>query len=339
MRRIVVTGGSGFFGGAIVERLRADGFLPLVASRRTTSDIVVDVEDRDSLRRGLRAGDVVVDAAGPFQRRTMCLVKAAIDVRFDLIDIADSLAYVRAVYALRQRIDTSGISVYTACSSVSAIAAAMIRHSGIDSPLRVTGFLAPATKHTAVAGTAASLLGSVGRPVEVLEEGNLITRAGWRQTATFPMPGRLGNITGHLFESADAITLPAVWPSLQTVNLFVDTNVRGLNTLFRAAANYAVLRRLIERCQPLGLRMSRWLGSAAGGLGYEVEEPGGRIVRLAWTSDHQGYLTSVAPAAIVAQKLAQGDRVDTGLVAADRYVEPDELIAYLNRVGIKLTVF
>ena len=121
-----------------------------------------------------------------------------------------------------------------------------------------------------------------------------------------PVPFR--NITGYLFESADAITLPAVWPSLLAVNFFVDTNVRGLNKVFRAAANSAALRRLIQWCQPLGLRMSRVLGSESGGLAYEVEDAGGLVVRLALTSDHDGYITPVVPAVLVAQSLAQGKR-------------------------------
>ena len=50
MRRIVVAGGMGFFGAAAVERLRADGCDPLVASRRTG----LNVEDSESIRRFLR---------------------------------------------------------------------------------------------------------------------------------------------------------------------------------------------------------------------------------------------------------------------------------------------
>ena len=90
MRRILVAGGFGFFGSAVVAALRAEGLAPLVASRRVGADIVMDVEDREGISRSLRSGDVVIDAVGPFQQRSMRLVEAAAAMGFDLVDLADS---------------------------------------------------------------------------------------------------------------------------------------------------------------------------------------------------------------------------------------------------------
>ncbi len=334
MRRVVVLGGYGFFGGAVVELLRAEGLEPLIGSRRSGADVVVDVEDRDSIGRALRPRDVVIDAVGPYQTRTTRLVEAAAECGFDVIDLADSLDYVLAVHRLKQSIDAAGIRVYSACSAMSSISAAMIRLSGIANPARLTGFLVPATRHTAVAGTAASLFCSVGRPIQVLEDKALVSRAGWRKSRSFQLPPPVNIRTGFLFESCDAVTLPALWPSLNAVEFFVDTNVRGLNNLFSVAARIPPLRSLMNKSQRFGLRFSRILGRTMGGLGYEVEGEDGRIVRLAFTAENRGYITAVAPAVIVARGLVAGKCEQAGLVTADQHCDPEELVQYLSDANI-----
>lgn len=334
MKRIVVAGGFGFFGGAIVEALRAEGLSPLVGSRRAGADVMIDVEDNTSISRALRHGDVVVDAVGPFQNRSTRLLEAAIEVGFDVIDLADSLSFVASVYRLRERIDGARIRVLTACSGISSVSACAVRLSGLSQPVRVTGFLVPATRHTAVAGTAASLFASVGRPIEVFADGALRPQQGWGSRRSFPMPEPVGTRTGYMFESADAITLPAVWPSLKSVEFYVDTNVRGLNALFCLAARVPLMRKVLDRLQRPGLRMSRWLGRSSGGLGYEVESADARIVRLTFTAATRGYMTAIAPAVIAAKLLAEDRGQEHGLIPPDRHVAPEQFLAYVQRHGI-----
>ena len=163
MRRIVVLGGLGFFGGAAADLLRSKGAKPVLASRRPQADLRVDAEDPASIRAALRPGDVVLDAAGPYQRRTTALVEAAAEIGFDAVDLNEDLGHAERVLALRPRIDAAGIRVLTACSSVSAISAAAVRKAGIAAPVRVDVFLAPASRFTARPGTGAALLASVGR--------------------------------------------------------------------------------------------------------------------------------------------------------------------------------
>ena len=123
-RRIVVIGGTGLFGGAAVELLRAEGVAPLVAARRAARDsgrppdLRLDAEDPAALRAALLPGDVVLDAAGPFQERSAALVEAALDVGGDVIDLSDSLGHFLKIDALRPRIEAKGIRVLTSCSSV-----------------------------------------------------------------------------------------------------------------------------------------------------------------------------------------------------------------------------
>ncbi len=224
MKRVIVLGGQGLFGRTIVDQLQAVGIRSLVAGRHSKADVQINANDTASIRAAVAPGDLVIDTAGPFQRRTMALVQAAIDIGFDLIDINDNLRYAEQILALEKQIAAAGIRVLSSASSVSAFAAAAVEQSGISEPLRITAFLAPATRHTANRGTALSLIESVGQPVRVWRNGKLQTLTGWGEQRRFEMPSPLGPIRGRLFKSADAVFLPRIWPSLKTVEMFVDAN-------------------------------------------------------------------------------------------------------------------
>lgn len=335
MRRIVVLGGSGFFGAAAVEQLRAKGAAVMSASRRPEADLRLDVEEPASLRAALDEGDVVIDTVGPFQNRTTALVEAALEIGFDLIDISDSLAYVTMLYKLQERIDASGIRVLTACSSLSAVSAAMVRRSGVDDPVRVTEVLVPATRYTANPGSGGSLLRSVGHPIRVLREGRLVTQTGWCESGVFQLPPPIGTIHGYLCESPDAVTLPRIWPEVRTVEFYVDSQVPGFNTTFALAARSRPIRRLVARLQSAGLQLARFLGSRSGCLALEVEGSDGSVTRCALVGKDKGYLTPIAPAVLAAQAIAEGRFEGCGLLLPHQYVEPGELFDYLSSLGIQ----
>ena len=331
----MVLGGLGFFGAAAVKLLKAEGIAAVRASRRAAADVQVDVEKSASLQAALRAGDVVIDTVGPFQERTTALVAAALEIGFDVIDISDSLAYTQKVYGLQQRIEASGIRVLTACSSLSAVSAAMVRLSGVAEPVRVTEVLAPATRYTANPGSGGSLLRSVGRPIRVLREGRLATETGWSEACKFRLPSPIGTVRGYLCESPDAVTLPRIWPSVRTVEFYVDSRTPGYNAVFALAARWRPVRRLVIRLQPAGLALARLLGARTGCLAFEIEGADGRVVHCALVGGEQGYLTPIVPAVLAARSIAEGRFEVRGLVPPDRHVEPAALLDYLGSLGIQ----
>ncbi|HEX5726912.1 MAG TPA: hypothetical protein VFX98_15665 [Longimicrobiaceae bacterium] len=334
MRRVLVLGGYGFFGRAAAGLLRELGVRPLLASRRPGAEVVVDVEDVASLRLALRPGDVLLDAVGPFQRRTTALVEAALERCCAVVDLADALDYVQAVQALAERAAQAGVALLPACSSVSALSAAMVRWSGIERPVRFAGFLVPAARHSAVRATAASLFASVGRPVRVLEDGRLLARDGWSRARRFAFPPPVGPRAGRLFETADAVTLPTALPGLRAVESYVDTNVVGLNALFAMAARVPALRSMVEKAQPLGVPLARVLGGRAGGVGAEVEDEDGRIVRMAVAGSERSYLAAVVPAALAVRALAEDRFEGRGVIPPHLQVDDGELRALLARLGM-----
>src|SRR2546422_5921249 len=149
VRRVVVLGGTGFFGRAVAGRLGALGLKSITASRRAGAGIRIDAESRASLKSALRPFDVVLDAAGPFQKRTTALVEAAIETGFDVIDLSDSLRYAERVADLRLRIEAAGIRVLTSCSSISTVSVSALRLCGLEQPIRLSLVLQPATRATA----------------------------------------------------------------------------------------------------------------------------------------------------------------------------------------------
>lgn len=334
MRRIVVIGGLGFFGAAAAELLRRDGTPPLVASRRRGADLLADAEDPASLRAALRAGDVVIDAAGPFQRRSTVLVETCLAMGCDVVDLADSLDYVRTIQQLAGRIDSGAGRVLTACSSVSAVSAALVRLAGVDRPVRVSAFLAPATRNTSTAATVQSLFSTLERPVRILRDGALVERRAFGETRAFDFPPPVGGVRARLAESADAVTLPCVWPALGDVDFWVDTRRRVLNVMFAAAARAGTLRSLLRAAQPIGRRVAKRFGARSGGFAVEVEDATGRRISTGFVHSTHSFIVAVAPAVLATRRIAAGTFDSSGLVPADRQVDPWELLDYLRRAGV-----
>jgi len=331
VRRIVVAGGAGFFGRNVSGLLRADRLQPLIAGR-TGEEVALDVEDPRSLRAALRAGDVVVDTAGPYQSRTTALVEAAIEVGADVIDLNEGLEYAKAVAPFDARARERGVAILSSCSAVSAVAAVFVQLSGVVRPARVSALVAPASRETAHTGTVRALLASVGRPVEVRRNGAPHIATGWRETRHFELPRR----RGHLVGSALPLTLPRIWPGLRDVDCWTDTGTLGANAVLSVASMSGALRDLAEALMPLGQLAARVLGARRGAFAVEIEDGEGRISRLALTSSRRSYLIAAAPAALAARALAEGRFTERGVVRADRYVNAEELIEYLRALGIEL---
>lgn len=332
----MVVGGTGFFGRAAADLLRGFGLAPVIAARR--AELRVDVEDPASIRAALRASDVVVDAAGPFQQRSAALAAAAIEIGFDLVDLADALGYVERIIALDGRAREAGVRLLPACSTASAVSSALIAWSGIDRPVRFQALLVPATRHTAVPATAASLLASVGRPVRVLRGGGLVEAAGFGSAFSLPTGDTMGVRRGRLFEVADAVTLPTAYPSLRQVEWFVDPNVRGLAVVLRLAARMRPLRSVLDRTTRAALPLARLLGREHGGFGAEIEDDAGTRVRVAITARRDAHRLAVLPAALAARALLRGEFEPTGVIPPHRQVPADVLRAEAERLGFAIEV-
>jgi hypothetical protein len=335
---VVVLGGGGFFGGIAVALLRDRGVVPLTPSRGEA-----DADDVEALRRYLRRGDVVLDAAGPFQSRTLALLDAAIDTGADVVDLSDSLDYAERVLLMGERVGAAGTRVLNGCSSVSAVTAAAVETSGIADRVAVSVCLAPASAETATRGTAASLLASLGAPVRRLRNGRLETARGWSEHRDFHALGlgralgrRRDGVRGHLTESGDAVTLPLAWPGLRDVDFWVDANAPAVNALLGVLARLPGGGRRLQPVAPAGVWAARRLGSRQGGLVIEVRGRDGEVRYCSLTSGARSYLVAVLPAVLAVEAILAG-RVPLGLVPANRQVPARELFAAMRASGIVVT--
>jgi hypothetical protein len=326
----VLLGRGGFFGSAIADALRARGIEP-----QSPSHAQVDAESGDALMSNLLPGDVVIDAAGPFHQRTTTLLEAAIRRGFDVIDLSDNLDYALAAYAMNERLQAANVRVFTSCSAVSAVTAAAVRRSGIEEPIGVSVCLLPASRDSSSSGTTSSLLRSLSRPIRELRDGRLTAATGWGRSRTFRLPLTRHEVRGYLAESADAVTLPRVWPSLRDVDFYVDTQVFGLNRMIALGSRLPAGARLVELAAPIGRPLARLLGSRSGGYVVEVAAADRHTATTALVAKRRSYLTAVLPATLAARTLAGDEVPPPGVVPADRLCDPDELFAELQKVGIE----
>lgn len=309
MKRIVVLGGTGFFGNLIVERLRAAGLEPLVASR--SAEMKIDANSRDDLHAHLKQRDLVIDAAGPFQTRTPALIEAAGKVGFDVIDINDSADYTAMVYQHEAPIASAGIRVLTACSSLSTVSAAVLGMSSITSPRRITAYLRPASRITANAGSVASFLQS---------------QFGRARTIQFGEP--IGLRRGVSIKSVDSVTLPRYFPSLREAELVVDAGIPGSNFLLAKPE----LRQYVLRYQNRLVPIARRIGPKSGILAYEIVGSGGS--KHQYFTGAKAHLTAVLPAVMAATAIAAGRFPHRGVVPPLQHVNASELFEAMWKEGI-----
>ncbi len=311
MKRVVVLGGSGFFGGLIAGRLRAAGIEPLVASR-TRGDLQINADDPASIRANIKQRDLVIDAAGPFQKRTPALVDAARTIGFDIIDLSDSPEYTSMVYEREWPIGSAGIRVLTACSTLSTVTAYAIATSGIDQPQWVRTYLMPASRFTASGAAVDAFL------------------AGFEGSArTFRFPDPAGNRTGLRVRSVDAVTIPRAFPSVRIAELYVDTGMASGNLLLR----FPFFRRLIERYRSTAVKLARRMGETRGMLGYEIATTL-RHKELIFTGA-KTHMLAILPAVLATTAIVNQQYKQRGLIPPAQHVDHEQLRAAIEAEGIR----
>ena len=284
MKRVVVLGGAGFFGRLIVERLAKAGLQPIVASR-THGDLRIDANNADDLKKNLKPRDLVVDCAGPFQKRNSALIETARTMGVDIVDISDSVEYASMVYKYEAPISAAGIRVLTACSSLSTISAAVLKSLSVDEPRRLSAYLVPAIRHTASTSTIesvqAALIGSFKR---------------------FHFPKPIGTRVGVTAKTVDSVTLPRIFPTLKTTDLTVDLRFPGMNLALAAVPRWQFARRMMEKFQSKALGFAKTFGTTHGVLGYEIASKVGFKYRI-FTGD-RSYMLAVLPAILASISIA-----------------------------------
>lgn len=312
MKRIVILGGTGFFGRLIAERLTAAGQKPLLASRSST-EMRIDANVPEDIKANLKQRDLVIDAAGPFQRRTSALIEAARSIGFDLIDLSDSPEYTAMIYKHEAPVRAAGIRVLTACSALSTVSAIVLNSSGVEQPKKLSVYLMPASRYTANPAAIESMLASAD---------------GGHRTIYFPQT--LGERSGLTVKSVDMVTLPRLFPSLRFTELIVDMGVPGANDALRLKA----VRSMIGRFQKQVVKVAHALGRSKGILAYEIAHATGHRYQV--FKGERSYILAVIPAVLAALAIANGKFPQRGIVPPTEHVNAVEFLDAVRKEGIEV---
>jgi hypothetical protein len=228
------------------------------------------------------------------------------------------------------------VRILPACSTASAVSHAMLVWSELEDPVRLTVFLVPTPRHTAVVGTAASLLATVGAPVTVLRDGERSPQRGFGSSRVWEDGTALGRRRGWLFDTPDGVLLPRSHPTLTTVDAYVDPNVPGLAGALGLAARLAPLWAAMRRALPIALPLVRRMAGSTGGFGCEVEDADGRTVRLVLTAPRDAYRLAVIPAVLAVRAILAGRVAHVGVLAPHQQIDATELLDVLRRYGFEL---
>jgi hypothetical protein len=242
VRRVLVIGGYGTFGGRIAERSAAAGFEVLVAGRSRAraeafcagrgSLIPLVLDRRDGLPDALARHRpfAVVDAAGPFQGSDYRVARAALAAGCHYLDLADGSGFVTGIGALDSEARAAGVCAISGASSLPALSGAVAARlaEGLDRVTAVEMALSASSRGTAGRSVTAAILSYLGRPVRLRRGGRWTSAFGWQglRRVDFELPGQppLRRRLAAVADVPDLMLLPERLPGRPAVSFLAGTD-------------------------------------------------------------------------------------------------------------------
>lgn len=351
---VLVLGGYGHFGALIAATLaRAGGFDVVIAGRdrAKAEDLARRVEARAACidvtdpALGRQVAEVaprlVINTAGPFQRRDHCVARAAIAAGSHYVDLSDSREYVCAVASLDLEARARDVLVVSGASSVPALSAAVVDrfHADFEALYEVDVGISTSARLPGAA-TIASVLGSCGRPIPQLREGTWIRGHGGQaiRRRRFAKPAMSRWICDC--DVPDLELFPRRYPTLRTVRFgagveigLVQWSYWLLSWMVRAGMIGDVVRwapalsSAARALQGLGTGRSAMFVTLRG-----VDREGRARVRN-WelaAFDEEGAMVPCMAAIALARKLARGEIAERGAMPCMGLVTLEEYLRELE---------
>jgi hypothetical protein len=194
VKTVLIIGGYGGFGGRLARRLARDGLRVLVGGRSLAKAMAFcAVEANCHPLKIDRAGDlaaalarerpdVVIDAAGPFQRSDDRLIEACIAAQIDYLDLADARDFVARIGRYDAAAKAAGVAIIAGASSVPALSGAVVRQlaNGIDRASAIEIAISASSRAAAGTSVARAILGGVGQPLKSFAGRRWQTIYGWQ---------------------------------------------------------------------------------------------------------------------------------------------------------------
>lgn len=364
---ILILGSTGAFGAKIAELLSRDATVDLTLAARTPAALVAQA-DALSKHTGwpartavldagqIRADDLaalgvklVIDASGRYQEAQYGLARAAIAARCHYIDLADSRPFVVGFAQLDDAARAAGVLAVSGASSVPGLSSAVVaQHRDGFAALRdIDIAISPGNAFDPGVATVASVLGGVGQPMRMLEDGQWRTVYGWQgiRRMAFGAAGRrwLGYVN-----VPDLELFPAYGVAIETVRFQAGLQVSMFH-LGLWCASWLVRWGSVSSLAPLAPRLLaikralHRLGSDRGGMTVAMGGLGrdGRPKTTTWLlvagSNHGPYVPALTSVAL-AKRLTAGVETRRGALPCHALVPLDDILAEAHGLDIACTV-
>jgi short subunit dehydrogenase-like uncharacterized protein len=278
--RIVLFGATGYTGQLVAEALARYKVKPVLAARNKEvlteialelggmETAVADVDEPESLRGLVGAGDVLVSTVGPFERYGQAVIEEAIAAGAHYFDSTGEPAFIREVFETYGPAATKqGCGLLTAfgydfvpgnLGGALALERAGERASRVD-----VGYFLRGKDAGWSGGTQASGVGIVSAPGFRWRDGELHTERGARRARKFQIGE--GNRVGFSIAGSEHLTLPRLTRKLREVNVYLGWFARYSRAIQATSAVGSVAFRVPgarRAFQAVGGRMLR--GSTGG---------------------------------------------------------------------------
>jgi hypothetical protein len=360
VKRILVLGGYGGFGGRLSQALAADGHCVVVAGRslekaRAFCAKVANTEPAAADRTGdvlslLTAigPDLVIDAAGPFQGSGYQVPEACIGAKTSYLDLADARAFVRKIGLLDSPAKAAGVAIVSGASSVPALSGAAIRElcEGLDRVCAIDIAISASSRATAGASVSAAILSYVGKPVLLWRGRQWRIFRGWHDLKRERFDLGSGQVLTRLTALAD-VPDHDIFPSTvaeQPAVTFRAGPEFAFQTLALWLLSWFVRWGWISSLAPFAgwLRhlqaLTSWLGSGRSAMAVEVKGFAGNLAGARrWTliADHGDGLCIPAMAAIILSRMMLAGEVPPGARAAAGFLTLDQFDPLFERFAIR----
>jgi hypothetical protein len=329
---VLVVGGSGSFGGRLVDGLIAHSGLDVVIAGRDRARAIAKAEQCGNRARALQLDTatvtpeqlavsgafVAVDAAGPFQDAGYRLPRAAIAAGMHYLDLADARGFVAGFGALDQAARVAGVVALTGASSTPALSHAVLDRitAGWRRIDTIEIAISPGNRSAPLGlSVIRAILSYTGKPVRVFAEGGWVTRPGWGLPVRRELPA-LGRRWLSLCETPDLDLVSARFAPTQSAIFRAGLELTVLH-FGLCLAGLVVQARLLPSLMPFAAPF-RWAAERLGGIGSDrggmlVEATGldasGDAARATWSLVAEvgdGPVVPSLPALAAIRALAEG---------------------------------
>jgi saccharopine dehydrogenase-like NADP-dependent oxidoreductase len=357
-KKIIVLGGYGAIGSRICTSIARIPYVECVIAGRnpkrarrlaksvTASMLRIDAEDETAVSQNLAGAFMVIDAAGPFQRRSMVVAQYCASHGIHYIDVADDRQFVNDVLQLNATAKRNECLLVTGSASLPALAAVLVESlAGYYDKIDEIHSAAVAGNSTPVGPAGArSLLHKIGVPTR------LKIRGRWQEAPCWTQPGKNLFPEPFLNKRTYLYSVPAVDHFARQFGVRDATFRFGLQlgVFNRGLVLLAWLRRIgwlkqPERYARMFLAFTRWF-RRFGGSGYSVQvqvlgakadNPVEHSATLFEAdSDKLGLLTSITVTLV--KRWIEHGVPDAGAVSAIGVVDLDALKPELIAHDVKL---